>query len=81
MVIQAAIAGIGVAVLPRFLIEDELASGRLVMPFELEVRSHQAYYLVYPQDKQHMPAVVAFRDWLLVEAERARSKTPASSGD
>jgi LysR family glycine cleavage system transcriptional activator len=80
LVIQAAIAGIGVAVLPRFLIEDELASGRLVMPFELEVRSHQAYYLVYPQDKQHMPAVVAFRDWLLVEAERARSRTTETAG-
>jgi DNA-binding transcriptional LysR family regulator len=48
--------------------------------FELEVRSHQAYYLVCPQDKQHIPAVVAFRDWLLVEAERARSRTTETAG-
>src|SRR5512140_496285 len=32
MVTQAAVAGLGVAVLPKFLILDELASGRLVIP-------------------------------------------------
>ena len=71
MVIQAAIAGIGVAVLPRFLVEDEVAAGRLTIPFDVAVRSDHAYYLVHPEEKSELPAVRAFRDWLLAEARRS----------
>jgi LysR family transcriptional regulator, glycine cleavage system transcriptional activator len=67
MVIQAAIAGIGVGVLPRFLVEDELKTGRLRVPFDVAVRSHHAYYLVHPEEKADLPALRAFRDWLLSE--------------
>ena len=75
MVIQAAIAGVGVAVLPRFLIEDELASGQLIMPFNIAVRSDHAYYLIYPEEKKDLPALIAFRDWLLSESKRERTPT------
>lgn len=67
MVIQAAVAGLGVAIMPRFLIEEELASGELVIPFDHPVRSTQAYYFVYPEEKQALPALRAFRDWLLAQ--------------
>jgi LysR family transcriptional regulator, glycine cleavage system transcriptional activator len=75
MVIQAAIAGIGVAVLPRFLVEDEVAAGRLVVPLDIAVRSEHAYYLVYPEEKSELPALRAFRDWLLAEAREAGGAT------
>ena len=65
MIAQAAQAGLGVAIVPRFLVEDELASGRLVVPFDRPVESRQAYWLVYPTEKQDLPAVAAFRAWLL----------------
>jgi DNA-binding transcriptional LysR family regulator len=65
MVIQAAIAGLGLAVLPRFLIQEELASGRLVVVIDRPVTSEYAYYLVYPERKAELPRVAAFRDWLL----------------
>lgn len=65
MVIQAAIAGLGVAVLPRFLIQEELASGRLAVLVDRPVRSRHAYYLVHPEWKSDDPPVMAFRDWLL----------------
>lgn len=70
MVIQAAIAGIGIAVLPRFLVEDEIAAGRLTIPFDIPVRSNHAYYLVHPEEKAELPALRAFRDWLLAEVKR-----------
>ena len=66
-VIQAAVAGLGVAILPRFLIDDELASGKLLMPFAFKARSTQAYYLIYPAEKQHVPSIIVFRNWLLGE--------------
>ena len=65
MVAQAAVAGLGVAVVPRFLIEDELKSGQLVIPFDRPVESRQSYWLVYPTAQGERPALKSFRDWLL----------------
>lgn len=65
MVAQAAVAGLGVAVVPRFLIEDELKSGQLVIPFDRPVESRQSYWLVYPTAQGERPALRIFRDWLL----------------
>jgi LysR family transcriptional regulator, glycine cleavage system transcriptional activator len=65
MVIQAAIAGLGLALLPRFLIQDELMSGRLVVAVDRPVKSEHAYYLVHPERKTDLRRVVLFRDWLL----------------
>lgn len=65
MVAQAAVAGLGVAVVPRFLVEDELRSGQLVIPFDRPVESRQSYWLVYPRAQGERPALRIFRDWLL----------------
>jgi LysR family glycine cleavage system transcriptional activator len=65
MVIQAAIAGLGLAVLPLFLIREELASGRLIVAIDRPVTSENAYYLVHPETKADLRRVVVFRDWLL----------------
>ncbi len=65
MVIQAAIAGLGVALLPRFLIQEELASGRLVVAIDHPVTSEYAYYLVYPERMAGLHRLIVFRDWLL----------------
>jgi DNA-binding transcriptional LysR family regulator len=62
--IQAVIAGIGVGLVPRMLVEDEIKDGRLVSPFE-PVPSSRSYYFVYPERMQSHPALVAFREWLL----------------
>lgn len=67
MVSQAAVAGLGLAIVPRFLIEEELRSGVLVVPFDRPVRGTEGYYLVYPEARAGLPAIIAFRDWLLRE--------------
>jgi len=69
-VAQAAIAGLGVALMPLFLIDSELASGQLVEAFPHEVRSPSAYYAVAPISKRDFRPVVAFREWLLEEVAR-----------
>lgn len=71
MVAQAAAAGLGLAILPRFLIEEELRSGQLVIVFDRPIESRRGYWLVYPEEKRHRPALVAFRDWLLAECGTA----------
>jgi len=46
-----------------------LAQGRLVAPFDIAVGQKFAYYLVTPKATAQRPAVVAFRQWLLQEAQ------------
>ncbi len=67
MVSQAAVAGLGLAIVPRFLVEEELRSGALVIPVERSLIGREGYYLVYPDEKASLPTVAAFRDWLLAE--------------
>lgn len=68
MVIQAAIAGQGVAVARSVLAADDLAAGRLVRPFELSLPSEYAYYFVCPEAEADRHKVAVFRDWLVAEA-------------
>ena len=66
MVIQAAIAGLGLAVLPTFLVEEELATKRLVEPFPgIRAKSRRSYWLAYPERNKDLPALAAFRAWLM----------------
>lgn len=69
MIIQAAISGIGIAMVPRFMIAAELKSGSLVIPFDHAMESAESYYLVYAERKRSLPAVIAFRDWVVGEAQ------------
>jgi len=65
MIIQAAIAGLGVALLPSFLVEEDLRSGKLVTPFKDRVAGPGAYYLITPASKSNLPRVKLFRHWML----------------
>ncbi|MGV7212290.1 LysR substrate-binding domain-containing protein [Bradyrhizobium sp. UFLA05-112] len=71
-VAQAAMVGVGVALLPTFLIQDELASGRLVRALNLPMESSERYYLVWPSERTLHPPLVVFRDWLLAETAADR---------
>jgi LysR family glycine cleavage system transcriptional activator len=68
MVIQAAIAGQGVAVVGETLATDELEAGRLMRPFPETLPTDYSYYLVYLEAAAERPKIVAFRDWILAEA-------------
>lgn len=65
---QAAIAGAGVVLGWRTLARPDLDSGRLAAPFELSLPTDVAFYFVYPEVAQARPKLVAFREWLLLEA-------------
>ncbi len=60
MIAQAAVSHLGAALLPRFLIEQELAAGSLVELSDLVLTSTDAYYLVYPEARAQSPLVKAF---------------------
>lgn len=61
---QAAVHGIGFALLPKFLINNELSEGKLAPVFEKTSSGYGSYYLVWPQDKDNYPPLIRFRDWI-----------------
>lgn len=65
MLIEAAKAGMGIALLPRVLIEGPLAEGSLEIVSDAWLKSSGAYYLITPESRQDVPEVRAFRDWVL----------------
>lgn len=65
LVLEAACAGMGFALVSRQLAQDELDRGALVAPFEFSTRAANAYYLVYPERNKEQEKIRVFRDWLL----------------
>ena len=65
---QAAISGMGVALLPGFLFADEFASGKLTAALDLPFKTAGAYYLCWPEANAAHPPLVAFRAWIAAEA-------------
>lgn len=78
MLLQAAVAGQGIAVARGVLAADYLAQGRLVKPFALSLPTDYAYYFVCPRDSADEPKVRTFREWLLAEAKRDDSQPRAA---
>ncbi len=67
LAIDAAIAGQGIALASRFLLQAELAAGRLVQPFATELRGSLDFYVVIPRKQRHPEPTEAVRAWLLGE--------------
>ncbi len=68
MTATAAIHGLGVALVPRLLVETELARGDLVVACDQPLRGERAYYLVTPLRDTEPQAVMHFRHWLVLAA-------------
>ncbi|EME70221.1 transcriptional regulator [Paramagnetospirillum caucaseum] len=66
LVVEAALAGLGAALVWRTLVSDELAAGRLVALFPGRPLA-SAYHLVCLPDRAETPAIRAFRDWIKTE--------------
>ena len=65
MTAAAAIHGLGVALVPRLLIEQELARGELAVLCDRPLANARAYYLVRPEGVEPPAALQAFEAWLI----------------
>ena len=68
LVLLAAEQGDGVALARSVLVQNALAAGRLVKPFNFAIPGEYAYYMVCPEANLKRPKVKAFREWLIAEA-------------
>jgi LysR family glycine cleavage system transcriptional activator len=79
MLLEAAAAGEGVALSRSLFAADDLARGRLVRLFDVEVDDAFAYYLTWHLGAPLSRSGAAFRDWLgsnIRETARQRDKRP-----
>lgn len=72
--IEAARAGMGVAVVQQCMVEGDIASGRLAMPVPGTADTHRGYFICRRRSQPVHPAAEVFSSWLLSQAA-ARSRT------
>lgn len=74
LALDAALAGQGLALASRFLVEPDLAAGRLVQAFTATMRGSLDFHVVSARKPRHPEPTAMVRSWLL--AQRGRSAGP-----
>ncbi|MGI3169352.1 LysR substrate-binding domain-containing protein [Pseudooceanicola sp. C21-150M6] len=69
MVLDAAVGGLGVALVPEILSRGPLAEGKLRKLSPRDFATGQAYSLIYPERSSALPHFERFRDWIRAEIE------------
>ncbi|EWY36946.1 transcriptional regulator [Skermanella stibiiresistens SB22] len=64
LTLQAAVDGLGVAMGPTALMEDDLARGRLVAPFPGPLLPARSYCAYLPETREKTELAAVFRSWL-----------------
>ena len=73
MCVGAALSGCGVALVPRYLVEQELAEGKLVIPWPYAMRSSGAYFVAFAEHAAEVPKVRSLLEWIREQATAPRS--------
>ena len=69
--------GIGVAMGRTSYVQDDIAKGRLVVPFKIALPADAGFYLVSPEGVAEPPKLRAFRQWLIASAKNGVEKPAA----
>lgn len=77
LLIPAACAGLGLAVVPRFYVEEDLRQGRLWEPFGPAVTSPESYWILRPEERAHHPQIMDCVTWLKREMRRPNAGAPS----
>ncbi len=67
MLIHAAIAGLGVALIPEFMITNDIKEGRLKQVHSRSMHSKPQYFMAIPNEKMQDEKIIKFREWLIQE--------------
>jgi LysR family glycine cleavage system transcriptional activator len=72
MTAAAAACGMGLALVPKLLVADELVRGELVVACERTLPNQRAYYFVQPEGTDTPPVTKIFLNWLMETADVTR---------
>ena len=73
LTLEAALDGQGIALANRNIVANEIAAGRLVVPFELSLMTRFGFYVVCPEATADFPKNASFREWLLQESAEIKN--------
>ncbi|MBS7808555.1 LysR substrate-binding domain-containing protein [Variovorax sp. PCZ-1] len=62
--IRAVMAGMGLALVPRCLVQDDVATGLVSAPLDDGYMDDSGYYLCYPESKAQLAPLLSFNEWL-----------------
>ena len=68
MLVQAVMAGLGVAIVQRCLIDEELSNGRIAIPFDRPIAIKRGYMLCTRRASQSNRALQQLHQWLKAQA-------------
>ena len=77
LAVQYALSGDGLALVDPLLFREELASGRLMQPFNLRLSAGYGYYLTTSPEDLDNEAVTVFRSWLIRRFSALGREPPA----
>lgn len=72
LIVQAAIAGIGIALLPTLIVAEEIKTGRLLNPFGQDFPNQDCYRLVFSKTVEADRRISMFRRWITAEASQRK---------
>lgn len=73
---QCVISGMGMGLTQRHYVIEDIAAGRLVIPFDVPLRNDSGFYVVCPVEHMTQPKNAAFREWLLSVARSQKIDSP-----
>lgn len=76
---DAALQGLGLGLAREFLVEHDVATGRLVRPLPGAVPALASYSFVWREDSPKLARIIRLRDWLLEEGAHRRPQRPANA--
>jgi LysR family glycine cleavage system transcriptional activator len=70
LLMEAALAGHGIALARTSFVAPDLDSGRLVRPFNQSAKTKFSHYVVYPIRSEGQEKIARFKEWILGEASK-----------
>lgn len=74
---RAVWAGMGLALVPHGLVQDDIAAGLVSTPLDDGCMDGMGYYLCYSEPRSHLKPLSSFRQWLPNEVQRVPPLSPA----
>jgi len=71
IVLQAAMEGQGIALGWKPMVNSLIASGRLVAPLDIEIKTENPFYILMPKDKVKVESINILKNWLLEEMQQS----------
>lgn len=73
--LQAASEGLGIALVPLFLVIDDIVAGKLCTPFGSLAVKRRTYYANYVRQSKSSPMIDSFCEWLIQEGKDTEHST------